>query len=193
CSLFRKSVYLDSTVICDTLLAIIGASENYKADFCDWSEMSLYCVLIASSLIASVISGQGSCPPTLPVDQCNPTCGPDISCEGKQLCCPTACGASSLIASVISGQGSCPPTLPVDQCNPTCGPDISCEGKQLCCPTACGGRCPEYPGGAWICTHTCTGDSDCPRALKCCPNRCGAMACKRPDLEDTTPPSALIY
>ncbi|KAL4720382.1 hypothetical protein ACJJTC_013569, partial [Scirpophaga incertulas] len=105
----------------------------------------------------------GSCPPSLPVDVCEATCGPTAPCSNAtQLCCPTACGGAMCVDPVTQRHFV---TLVKN------------------------GRCPEYPRGAWVCTHTCTSDSDCPRLLKCCSNRCGALTCQRPeaDTDVTTP------
>ncbi|KAJ8733113.1 hypothetical protein PYW08_001411 [Mythimna loreyi] len=118
-----------------------------------------YCVLlIALSLVgfsSCANKTTGSCPPTLPVDVCDASCGPENPCTNqKQLCCPTACGGSMCVDAMS-------PRHFVDLVKP--------------------GLCPEYPRGPWVCSHTCTSDSDCPRALKCCPNRCGALACQKPD------------
>ncbi|XP_026737207.1 waprin-Phi1-like [Trichoplusia ni] len=113
-----------------------------------------YCILLIMLSLLGLSHG-GSCPPTLPVDQCDAACGPNTECPEKQLCCPTACGGAMCVDAMTDRHF-------VDLVKP--------------------GLCPEYPRGPWICTHTCTSDSDCPRTLKCCPNRCGAQACQKPDL-----------
>ncbi|CAB3239532.1 unnamed protein product [Arctia plantaginis] len=109
---------------------------------------------------AQIPRKKGSCPPTLPVDICEPACGPEIPCEGEQLCCATACGGSMCVDAVTARHF-------VDYVKP--------------------GNCPEFPRGPWVCTHTCTSDSDCPRKLKCCANRCGALTCQRPESVPTAP------
>nr|XP_053604004.1 waprin-Phi1-like [Plodia interpunctella] len=121
--------------------------------------MQIFLVIasLAAFSIVIVSAEEGSCPPTLPVDICNAQCGPNAACEGKQLCCPTACGGSMCVDAMTKRH-------------------FTTFIKK--------GRCPEYPRGPWVCTHTCTSDSDCPRTLKCCPNRCGAQACQRPELDD---------
>lgn len=47
------------------------------------------------------------------------------------------------------------------------------------------GSCPAIPKGRWICSSTCSVDSDCRGTMKCCKNRCGAMACQKPDIQES--------
>ncbi|KAG6450128.1 hypothetical protein O3G_MSEX006410 [Manduca sexta] len=129
--------------------------------------MSRYFVLvIVPFLIGAVVCspGAGSCPPTLPVDLCEPECGPTALCNSTQLCCPTACGGAMCVDAMT---------------------------RRNFVNLVKNGRCPEFPRGPWICSHTCTGDYDCPRTLKCCHNRCGALTCQKPetDYSPTVPPA----
>ncbi|KAJ0178630.1 hypothetical protein K1T71_005405 [Dendrolimus kikuchii] len=120
------------------------------------SKKQVRCVRIS---LNSALLFPGSCPPTLPVDECQPLCGPASPCNETQLCCPTACGGAMCVDAMTRRH-------------------LVTLVKE--------GRCPEYPRGPWICTHTCTGDSDCPRTLKCCANRCGALTCMKPESDRTT-------
>ncbi|GBP64098.1 Antileukoproteinase [Eumeta japonica] len=112
---------------------------------------SIYAVI---ALVGSAIAELGSCPPTLPVEECSSKCSAQATCPGSQMCCPTACGGAMCV-------------------DPMTQRHFVNLVKQ--------GRCPEYPRGAWICTHTCTGDSDCSGNRKCCANRCGALTCQTPE------------
>lgn len=103
----------------------------------------------------------------------------------------------------VEKPGSCPPPLPVDICSQSCFSDSHCLGIGKCCPTNCGGfvctkpvtmrktskekpgSCPAIPKGRWICSSTCSVDSDCRSTMKCCKNRCGAMACQKPDIQES--------
>ncbi|XP_049870018.1 WAP four-disulfide core domain protein 2-like [Pectinophora gossypiella] len=119
-------------------------------------------VLALIGLFGISASLQGSCPPTLTVDLCDPACGPSKPCNETQLCCPTACGGSMCVDPV---------------------------SERHVVTLVKAGHCPENPQGVWVCAHSCTGDSDCPRTLKCCHNRCGALRCMKPEYhEDNTVP-----
>ncbi|RVE44186.1 hypothetical protein evm_011141 [Chilo suppressalis] len=121
-------------------------------------------IVILLISLAAVWAAGGSCPPTLPVDICEATCGPASPCSNTtQICCPTACGGAMCVDPVTQRHF------------------VTLVKK---------GRCPEYPHGVWVCTHSCTGDSDCPRTLKCCPNRCGALTCQRPESDEVPAPAA---
>ncbi|XP_050343569.1 WAP four-disulfide core domain protein 2-like [Nymphalis io] len=122
-------------------------------------KMLRLCFLVIATSVA-LASCRGSCPPTLSVDICEATCGPQAPCNSTTLCCPTACGGAMCVDPMTERHF------------------VTLVKK---------GRCPEYPRGVWICSHTCTGDSDCPRSLKCCPNRCGAQTCQRPDADEDMP------
>ncbi|XP_063533520.1 WAP four-disulfide core domain protein 2-like [Cydia strobilella] len=120
------------------------------------SEMFAYVVLVSTLLTFAALDPirGGSCPPTLSVDVCDGLCSTANPCvNATQLCCPTDCGGSMCVDAVT---------------------------KRIFEDVVKPGRCPENPGGVWVCSHMCTSDSDCPRSLKCCANRCGAFTCQKP-------------
>lgn len=63
--------------------------------------MKLYYIFVpVSALVALVRTEQGSCPPTLAVDQRDATCGPEKPCNNSQLCCPTWHGGAMCVDPV---------------------------------------------------------------------------------------------